>query len=282
MVEVFPIGTRQYGRRVILRAGRPGSIGFEISGLRMSFEIKRDGKPKPDRATITIYNPNLDTISALEEEDISVFLRAGYGDRPPEVFSGSAVDELEVKYDRKDRVVTIKATDGGAEYRGAVLSESWVGPIGSLELIRRIADTLGLGVGYLDEELEDVPYNQGFVHAGAARDALDKVVATSGGEWTIQDGELIVSLIGKATAHQAVLLSRNSGLIGSPEKTKRGVKIKSLLNGRLLPGRVVQVKALQYSGWYKIQTSTMRGDSGFSGEFYTEMETKFVGEIGQI
>ena len=64
------------------------------------------------------------------------------------------------------------------------------------------------------------------VFYGAARKALDKVVAGTGLEWSIQNGELQIVNRNGVTKRSGYVLAKDSGLIGFPERTREAARSK--------------------------------------------------------
>ena len=87
-------------------------------------------------------------------------------------------------------------------------------------------------------------------------------------------------MLGEATAEEAVLLSAETGLVGSPEPVKKkgkptgSVKVKALLNPDIAPQRAVRIESRRVTGFYVVQTANHKLDSGFDASFYTEIEAK--------
>ncbi|WP_243466096.1 baseplate hub protein [Sodalis glossinidius] len=66
--------------------------------------------------------------------------------------------------------------------------------------------------------------------------------------------------------HEGFVLSQETGMVGSPEKTDSGLKITCLLNPTLRIGALVRVRSIlpSFDGDYKITELTHTGDSWFT------------------
>ena len=64
---------------------------------------------------------------------------------------------------------------------------------------------------------------------------------TMGATWSIQNGKVnVIPLTGYLPGEPVVLTSQN-GLIGRPEQTQEGIKVKCLINPKITPGNLVKI-----------------------------------------
>lgn len=269
-------GLRQYNRRVVVRVGKPGTAGAEFDGLRVNFDIQKTDSKKPSKGKIQIYNLSEASTALFEEEGAQVFLLAGY-DNPDLLFTGD-IDEVERERNEQDIITTIEAADGRSKYQSGMLFETFDAPLDSTLLLRRLASNIPIAITQFPPNLRVIEYTQGYTIAGPIRDALDEITESLDARWSIQDGELLITPIGQATPQQAALVSPSTGLIGTPKKTKKGLKWSMLLNGQIKPRRTVKLEAETFRGFYLVRKVTHRGDSGFDTTYYTQVEAEEIGQ----
>ena len=95
---------------------------------------------------------------------------------------------------------------------------------------------------------------------------LGRLCDSIGYTWSVQDGNLQLLPNGGALAREAILLSPDTGLVGSPEQGKHGVvKAKAFLVPGLVPGQTVQLQSRGTSGNYRIETAEYTGESRGTG-----------------
>lgn len=261
---------RQYIRRVRLEIGPPGKAGRSWTDLRVNWSVEKTDKKRPNKSKVQVYNLNGDSRGFVEGEGLAVRLFAGLEEDPPLIFSG-AIDEVEHQWADRDIVTVIEARDGSVAWSTAAL-ETWEPPLDTARLLERLASAMGVGLRQVPADLPNVDYPSGFSLTGAARDALSEVLTPIGASWSIQDGEIVVTLTNEPARTEAFLASPTTGLIGSPEKTKEGIKFTMLLNGRVRPTDLVRVESRKYTGFYVAKKVTHSGDSGWDDAFYTEVE----------
>lgn len=266
---------RQWNRIVRLVCGQPGEVGRGWSDLRINASIKKTDSKKPDKGTIQVYNLNEDSRGFMQNDGNVVILSAGYGEAEV-IFTGD-VDEVTHTKDGRDWITEIEAADGRRSYQGGSLFQTFDPPLNSQTLLTRIASAMGLSVANIPASMPVIDYLQGYTIAGPARDALDEIAESTGTKWSIQDGELIFTLPGEGLDQQAFFVTPESGLIGTPEKTKKGLKFSMLLNGKVKPRRPVAVRSRDFNGFVIPKTVEHQVDTGFDADFYTNVEAVETG-----
>ena len=113
---------------------------------------------------------------------------------------------------------------------------------------------------------------RGRVLCGDSREILNRVARNNQADWSIQDGNLIFLPKDKVLNAEAVLLSQETGMIGSPEQTDDGLELSCLLNPALQIGGLVEVQSIieHFNGEYKIIKLAHSGD-GLGGDWLSKM-----------
>src|SRR5690606_3473849 len=143
---------------------------------------------------------------------------------------------------------------------------------------------LGVGVGQLPPELRSAKlfesgriFGSGLVLSGNAFHQLTRMLSSSGWEWMIQHNELIVVRHGTTIRGDAVLLTPETGLIGSPEPGGDGrVVARSLLQPAIVPGRQVRFERASVTGYYRVETVVYDGDTSGLNR-YADFDAKELG-----
>lgn len=276
-----------YGRQWLLTIG-----ARQWTELRVSFEVKRTINKYPDPATITIYNLAAATRASFSRGD-EVRLVAGYTDNASLLYSGQLQDMV-VARDGPDWATTITVRDGDNAWRTQVNTN--FATSAPLQLaVQRMASAMGLQVLPASlPVLAGKSVRAGSVHVGNGHDALSRLLTPWSLRWCIQDGALVVLPSDGVTNQQAILLTPQTGLIGSPEpmtdrpakrfkktkqlqtKTGKRLRLTSLLQPNLRPGAPVVLEAAQYVGTYRVDSAIHRGDSR-GQDWYSVVETTYLG-----
>lgn len=256
---------------------------LQSTELDISFKITRTLRPVPGTCEVVLYNlteSHRTQAQALRRALVRV--EAGYADSMPMLFQGDS-RRVTIERDKADWVTKITAGDGEYAIRTARVARSF-GPDTRLEeVIRALASGMGVGTGNVGEQLRarsldrvsDL-FPRGTAVRGACATELTELLRSASLEWSVQDGVLQVLPRGQALARTAVRLASETGMVGSPARGQHGVvKVKSLLNADLVPGRQVQLDALVIHGLYRIQKATYEGNTR-SNDWYADLELRQV------
>lgn len=264
-------------RRIRVVVGKPGEQGFEITDLRTSFKIKKNEGSKPNTAEITIYNLSRQSAEKTRGADLVVQVFAGYGDVTPLIFLG-AVTRSATTNEGTETITKIES--GKALVKTPPVAKTFKGTQKLTGILGAIAEPLeGIVTDLTGVPDVNVSAPRGIRLSGPIRKVLNKYTVANGLDWYIEDGVLRILARGEPYNTQAVLLTPDSGLIGSPkpvqvsekESGRAAVTIVSTLNGELRPRRILAVDGVQnHAGWYLIRSVEHVGD--LWGEFRTACE----------
>jgi hypothetical protein len=259
-----------------------------IEGLRVQFKVKKTTTKEPNCAEVSISNLSETSRASLQSKGVRVILEAGYVGNLAQIFSGDARYISHVR-EGADWVTKVDLGDGERAYRWARVSESFKAGTTVAAVVSKVAGALGLdtsaAVALVREKVRE-QFTQGFTAHGRASDELDRLLTGRGLEWSIQDGRLQVTEVGKPAPGTAILLSASTGLIGSPAygspekkdgenpstaKKKHVLKVKSLLQPGIRPGARVQLDSLSVKGLFRVEAVTHTGDT-HGGDWQSEAD----------
>jgi hypothetical protein len=270
-----------FGRKWRVTIGPPGGTGRSWSDLDIRFLVEKSGASTPNKLKLSIFNLSKDSQQFIEKKGMAVIVEAGYGGEFGQIFTGSlelASHEKGGNHGQKkgerlkdgpDWLTEIDGLDGAKAWR-TVMHESFAPGKTEAEVLRAIAKKMGLTLGTL-KGLSDEPFRQGRQLSGAARFQLDALCRSRKLRWSMQDGVLQVLRLGASTGSEAVLLTPETGLVGSPERTETGLRLTSLLRPSINPGQLVKVKSQDIDGLYVVECLKHEGDSA-GQPWYTHMD----------
>ena len=262
----------QRDRNYVLVVGVPGKGEIEITGLHITFQIKKssDNKKKGNQASVSIYNLAEDKRKSLEATNVPVRLDVGYLDTGlHELFHGESTDIVTTR--RGEDIVTTVTLDAAYTGLNHRLVSKLAAPGSTVEDIVRnlavsmpdVARTKFSGKGLKQKAVDGYPMS------GTPRQILTELCDAFGLEWQIDSGILYVTDVVESfmTNAQAFIINEMSGLIERPEVTevekqrkkgdkkkkgRKGLQIKLLLNPILLAGALIKLEYGDLSGMYKI------------------------------
>ena len=262
--------------------------GLQWRDLRVTFAVSRTSTSKPNKAEIKVWNLSETSRVAVAAKGAALRLSAGYanatGGNVGVVFAGQ-VDFAQSARDGPDIVTTIYAADGRTAWARAA-SKSWSAGTPHADLVAYLANEMGLALAPTSLANVKGSARGPFALYGYAHRDLDTLLAGLGLQWSIQEGVLQIVAPDAAVQGVAIVLSPESGLIGSPEvaepkkakgKTRPALKCKALLQPELAPGRRVRLQARDHAGDYRIDRADHAGDS-YEGDFVTALHLSAVAQ----
>lgn len=239
--------TRQWKRQCSLILADASGEGLDLADLRVAFQVVKGDLQTPNTASIRVYNLAPGTLERARKEFTRVLLQAGYESNFGLIFSGTVIQYRFWNENNTDGVFDIWASDGDEAYNYAVVNTALPADSSVKDMILACAKSMkekGVSIESLQESMAGLPDKTlpgGQVMYGPAKKYLRQAAQDMGFSWSIQDGELRIIDDAGYLPGEAVELNFASGLLGSPEQTNNGVKVKCLLNPRLRVGGRVKL-----------------------------------------
>lgn len=260
-----------------------------IEGLRVSFKITKTLDSTANKCAVSIYGLNEASRSVIKStKKPPLILEVGHEEERGIIFSGEGTRPISEK-GRDGWVTTIEGLTGMSAGRRFV-NEGFGPGAKPGDVIRKIADKMGvkskeafarLKAGDFDGAVST--FAQGITISGPAKPELDKLARTLGFEWSIQDGELQILKPAEVAKNQAIKLSLESGLIGTPKPIKDEkrpgvplVKATAILQPGFVPGRQVVIESETVVGRFKLEKVDMSGDT-HGQAFFADLEGREIG-----
>ena len=236
------------------------------SGFAVKFSVEKSLERTPNQLALSVANLSADSLSAVRGGD-EIRLDAGYQELHGLLFTGTLRAAWAVR-DGAEVWLHVESEDGGAAYRLATIERSWTTEVSASEVLSTLVEALDVGRGNLDQITITGTYPDGLVLSGQAWQLMDRICRDQGLRWSIQNGGVQVRQVGQPAEVRAVRLAPDTGLLGSPKKSKPDqrtgrvtVEAKALLVPSLYPGRVVQLDSDQVEGNYLVQKVRYLGET---------------------
>lgn len=275
--------TSQWGRRISVTVGEEGVSQGAIkidssdnSNFRVDFNITKTRSSTPNKATVRIYNLPPGVRSRATSEYDAIIVQAGYSNFSEKnnntfgvIFKGQIV-EVEHSRQGEDVVSSFSCVDGGLGYVNGVVNMTYK----KNSLYRDIISDIVSGMERVSlGSVVDVPVNARIPRDrnffGTGKESIDLLCRNINCRATVNNGLLnIVSNEGGDRAVRSIpKISKDSGMIGSPSSTEKGISVSCLLNPNIAPNTFVEVVDEVFSFRKKQNTSIdNNSDSGQDSE----------------
>ena len=251
-----------------------------VTKLFTQFDVEKTSEKKPNKTRIQITNLNETSRSTLEQKNVIVRLEAGYGDQLDELFIGN-IGKGWSERSNHDWVTNIEAGDGQDAFKSAQINTTLGPGVNTKQVLETLATALGKGIGAIKGVIETDIFQNGITLTGDVEARIDEITDKMGLEWSIQDDKLQVLPPDVPSEEIGILLTPETGLLGSPvrrEEAKKGgkfIEFTSLLRAQIKPGISLQIQSREVDGFFKIRKATYSGDNR-KGPFEVRCEAKEV------
>jgi len=233
------------------------ALGPEDRPLRIDFETKQDDYSTPNEATIDIWNLNEESRAFVSEGNKALRIYAGYKEwdnRPRLLYQGS-ITKTDTEWSSKDDKTTLKSGDGHSAYTNSKIAKSYSKQQTTKRLIQKTAqkmieDSVNLTdslveTSWFGDQVDESKNGFGGYLVGRSSDVMNRLCEAAGASWSVQNGR--IEVVGESeplyTPAEAVLVSKETGMQGIPEKTDRGIKFEKRLDPEISPRRLIQLES---------------------------------------
>jgi hypothetical protein len=246
------------------------TIGSEdFTDLRIAFDVKKTLKPDPNVCTIKLWNVTEGRRATLGAESKRVVrLCAGYRQQESQLYLGEILGSPSV-INGPDIVTELTTGDSvkKVQKNNIYVPVTANAPID--RTLRDIVKVLNVGEGNLGRALTVIRakgittlFPAGGVIQGNAAVRMTDLCRSCGLEWSIQDGQVQILGLNKTLEEKAILVSSDTGMIGSPSiNEKDQVEFEILLTPGLNPGAKVSIDSRYVKGGYRIIEANYLGDT---------------------
>ena len=200
---------------------------------------------------------------------MSAILEVGYGDILEQIFIGD-IQRSFTKKSGPDFITTMELSDGGKALSESRLDKSYAAGVKLKSVIDDALATMKEAgeviIGSVANIKDEIAQN-GITVSGLSKKIIDNIVGKQGLEFSIQDNETQILDPATDTGEIAILLTPNTGLIGSPQlgivdENIEGIEFKALIQTtKFRPGRAVKIESKNFTGLIRISKSKFTGDT---------------------
>ena len=294
-----------YSRYVSIQAG-----SLLLNGLDATFNIEKNLKADPNSCELRIYNLSETNRKALQAlTNVQVERKAGYAglvnakptpldtfsadlvssfgfvapsaDSDFRIFKGDVVQIFSQK-EGPDWVTTLRTSDGLnsrqksrvdpklATFKKSATIKDIIKKLFDQVLVDTAAAAKKIASGDIDG-VDDTILNS-YTTFGEVHTEIDKHFKKLNVSGFIEDNQLVILKKGETLGTEAVRLTPDTGLLGSPELSQDGLlKCVSLIRPEIRLGYQLKVESASFNGTYRIERLSYSG-STFDQEWFVTIE----------
>ncbi len=283
--EVFARNMDEFGRQWLracsITLADSGGQGLDLAALRVTFTTRKGDAETPNTADIRIYNLSPATANRIEKEFTRVVLEAGYQSNSGVIFDGSIRQVRRGRDGGTDSWLEIQAADGDQAYNWATVNSTLAAgsaPADRVSECERSFAGKKTRSGYA-ADLGNDKLPRGKIMYGAAKQYMRGVTDTTDSSWNFQDGQLNLVKNDAYLPGEAVVLTHETGLIGTPEQTNEGVSLRCLLNPKLkINGRIKLDNKSVQKARSDVRDSAKRAPGMDNDGIYRILSVEFSGD----
>jgi len=240
-----------------------------FTDLDLGFTVVRTLKDtSPNSLELTITNVSEGRrLSMVLKKSPAVQLSAGYEENFGVIFLGEAREITPTKQNT-EWIMSISSGDGEDSMAKSRVNKSFAPGVSYETVILEVAKSMGgIGLGNLEKLLKKgaLPtkrkkFVKGVTVSGPSKKELRRLMLASGLEWSIQNKQFQVLEANKTLSSVAYVLSKDTGLVGSPVSDNRGnLEFICNMNPQIVPGRQVEISSKYVKGFYRCVRVEYRG-----------------------
>lgn len=234
--------TLQYLRAFNLLVSNVQGKGLDLSDFRVKFSIKQSTAETPNAADIRVYNLASQTALQVQKEFTQVVVQAGYPGNIGVIFKGNIKQVIIGRENATDTFIDIVAGDGDLSYNYAVVNATIAKNSTQQDQVNACLNAtapLGVTGGGNSKLPQTIKLPRGKVLFGNAKNYLRDAAQTTNNDWSFQNEKLVFVPKKSYLPGTAVVITSDTGMIGTPEQTNEGVNVKCLINPNIkIGGRI--------------------------------------------
>jgi len=237
----------------------------KFNKLRISFDFTFDDKVKSNNGKISVYNIHKEARSFYQDQtNLTVILNAGHNGSLSQIFTGD-VKLVTTTKEGANTVTTFDCGDGFNLSKNVKISSSFDPGTAVKKMVEQMFTNLKAAGAEIMKGAADLftgNTKNGVTIQDTALNALNKICRSQNLEIKITNNVVEIIKLNGNIGNNAILLTPNTGLIGTPAKKDKGISFKSLINeGRIFPGRVVKIESSSINGFFVVTKAIYNGDT---------------------
>jgi len=264
----------QYLRKYrVLVSDRRGTA-LDVSDLRCVFCIEKKALQAVNYADISVFNLTNPTETAIIKEGHRVVVEAGYDKGSyGKVFDGEVFQPLWDRENVVDYRLILHCIDGDSLLHQNFANFSLASGYDYKAVITQMAAQARtkIPVGVISGGLSKKKAPRGKVVFGDPRDTFRNIARDNNAQFYVNDGQLNVMKITDVPRGQALVISPQTGLIGTPQQVDYGFSFRCLLNPNI---RIMNPPMM-----IKLENTLIRQQKAIQGQIVSMLDQDMYGLV---
>lgn len=237
-----------YGRRCRVYIAKHSNNAWEVSNLRCVFQIEKSILPTANHIEVSIYNLSSQTEASMIKEGYRVIVEAGYdgvssnsGKQYGKIFDGEIVQVLWDRENNIDTKLTLIAMDGDELLNRGFINKTVEAGLTQKQLLEFIISQRRLPsdatttkktteLARVSPSLSEQRLPRGKVFFGRPKDYINDIAIGNSANFYVDDGQVSVVKMTDKIEGEVLVLTPQTGLVGTPQQVQDGVSFRCLLN----------------------------------------------------
>ena len=210
-----------------------GNTALDVSDMRATFCIEKKAIQSVNYANAVIYNLSSAAEAAIVREGHGVIIEAGYENGAyGKIFDGEVFQPLLDRENVVDFRLELHCIDGDSllhmNFVNFVMAAGYDYNTSILNMARNARTPIP--VDHITESLKKSKAPRGKVIFGDWRDKAREISLDNGAQFYVNDGKLNVMNVTDVSQDEALVISPENGLVGTPQQIDCGFTFRCLLN----------------------------------------------------
>lgn len=283
---------KQYIRKYQILVVNGENKALDVSSLRCTFRIEKMGYQAINFSEVSIYNLTGKTEQGIIQGGMRVIVNAGYEGGPyGKIFDGDIFQPIRDRENNLDYKLTLHCMDGDSILNNKIVKLTVNAGINQRQMIDQIATQAYTPkqVVHITPDLSDKTLPRGKVFFGEPKKYFRQISQDNNAQFYVNDGQIHISKITDVPPGEALVISPENGLIGTPQMVDHGITFRCLLNPIIkvnnppmlvkIDNSFIRQQKIQYGqlptildqdGIYKVAKLIFIGDTR-GNDWYTEV-----------
>ncbi len=264
----------QYLRKYRVLVSDKTGTTLDVSELRCTWVVEKKALQAVNYADISVYNLTGATEAAIIREGHKVIVEAGYENSAyGRIFDGDLFQPMWDRENVVDYKLMLHCIDGDSLLHQNFANFSLASGYDYKSIITAMAQKARtkIPIGVISEGIDRKKSPRGKVMFGDPRETFRNIARDNNAQFYINDGQLNIMKITDVPRGQALVISPQTGLIGTPQQIDYGFSFRCLMNPNI---RITNPCMM-----VKLENTVIRQQKAIQGQIVSMLDQDMYGIV---